>query len=52
MARPAAGPRAGRSLESIICFVLMVALAALVIYPIFLLVRDAFYVTAKDWVLT
>ena len=47
-ARPVAGPRSGRSPESIICFVLMLALAALVIYPIFLLVRDAFYVTAKD----
>lgn len=47
--QPAAmGKRPGRPLETTVCFVLMLALAGFVIYPIFLLVRDAFLVTGKD----
>lgn len=45
---PVMGLRSGRSIESAICFVLMLALVAFVIYPIFLLIRDAFIITAKD----
>ena len=48
-AQPAAmGKRPGRPLETAVCFVLMLVLAGFVIYPIFLLVRDAFMVTGKD----
>ena len=40
------------SVETILCFALMLVLAAFVIYPIFLLVRDAFIVTGADGVET
>ena len=43
---PAMVPR--RPLETAVCFLLMLALAGFVLYPIFLLVRDAFMVSGKD----
>ena len=42
--------RSGRTAENAVCIVLMLALAGFVLYPIFLLVRDAFMVTTKTGV--